>query len=47
MEKFMEARKSFAEASTSRSQDKMKDTSAPIEVDPSMLTTFFETCMKL
>lgn len=41
-ETFMEAKKSFAEVSTSRSNDKPK-----IGIDPSMLTTFLETCMKL
>ena len=38
----IEARKSFTDASTSGS----KDRSEP-EMDPSMLTTFLETCMKL
>jgi len=38
----MEAKKSFTEASTSRSNDKPDK-----EMDPSMLTTFLETCMKL
>lgn len=41
-ETFMEAKKSFAEASTSGS----KDQSEP-GMDPSMLTTFLKTCMKL
>jgi len=41
-ETFMEAKKSFAEASTLGSQDKL-----PTEVDPFVLTTFLETCMKL
>ena len=41
-ETFMEAKKSFADASTSRIKDKPKP-----EMDPSMLTTFLETCMKL
>ena len=41
-EMFMEAKKSFAEASTSGIQDKISE-----EIDPSMLITFFETCMKL
>lgn len=39
---FMEAKKSFTEASTSRRRDKPDQ-----EMDPSMLTTFLETCMKL
>lgn len=39
---FMEVKKSFVKASTSRSQDKLFE-----EVDPSMLTTFLETFMKL
>jgi len=43
----MEANKSFAEASTSGSQNKVPETSVPTEVDPSVLTTFLETCMKL
>ena len=41
-ETFMEARKSFIDASTSGSKDKPEP-----EMDPSMLTTFLETCMKL
>ena len=41
-ETFMEANKSFMEASTSGSKDKLEP-----EMDPSMLTTFLETCMKL
>jgi len=41
-ETFMEAKKSFIEASTSRSKDKPDQ-----EMDPSMLTTFLETCLKL
>jgi len=41
-ETFMEAKKSFVEASTSGSKDKPKQ-----EMDPSMLTTILETCMKL
>jgi len=46
-EKFMEAKKSFTEASTSGSQKKLWETSMPTEVDPSLITTFLETCMKL
>ena len=46
-ETFMEVKKSFAEASASGSHNKPPDTNAPIEVDPSVLTTFLETCMKL
>jgi len=38
----MEAKKSFMEASTSDSKDQPKT-----GMDPSMLTTFLETCMKL
>ena len=38
----MEAKKSFMEASTSGSKDKLE-----LEMEPSMLTTFVETCMKL
>jgi len=41
-ETFMEAKKSFNEASTSRSKDKPNQ-----EMDHSMLTTFLEACMKL
>ena len=41
-ETFMEAKKRFTEASTSGSKDKLEP-----EMDPSMLTTFLETCMKL
>lgn len=38
----MEATKSFVEASTLGSKDKLEP-----EMDRSMLTTFFETCTKL
>ena len=38
----MEAKKSFMEASTSGSKDQLEP-----GMDPSMLTTFLETCMKL
>ena len=38
----MEAKKSFMEASTSGSKDQLE-----LGMDPSMLTTFLETCMKL
>jgi len=38
----MEAKKSFMEASTSGSKEQLE-----IGMDPSMLTTFLETCMKL
>ena len=41
-ETFMEAKKNFTKASTSGSKDKPEP-----EMDPSMLTTFLETCMKL
>lgn len=41
-ENFMEAKKSFANASTSKSKVRLEP-----KVDPSMLTTFLETCMKL
>lgn len=40
-EALMEAKKSFVEASTSGRKDKPK-----LEMYPSMLTTFLETCMK-
>lgn len=46
-ETFMKAKKSFAKVSTSGSHDKVQETSAPIEVDTSVLTTFLETCIKL
>ena len=46
-ETFMEAKKCFAEVSTLGSQNKVQETSTPIEVDPFVLTTFLETCMKL
>jgi len=39
---FMEAKKSFAEVSTSCGKDQPKP-----KIDPSMLNTFLETCMKL
>ena len=38
----MEAKKSFADASTLGSKDKLEP-----DMDPSMLTMFLETCMKL
>lgn len=41
-ETFMEAKKSYVDASTSESKDRPER-----EMDPSMLTTFLETCMKL
>jgi len=41
-ETFMEAKKSFVETSTSGSKDQLEP-----GMDPSMLTTFLETCMKL
>lgn len=41
-ETFMEAKKSFTKVSTSQSKDKPNQ-----EMDPYMLTTFLETCMKL
>lgn len=41
-ETFMEAKKSFTDASTSGSKDRLES-----EMDQSMLTTFLETCMKL
>lgn len=41
-ETFMEVKKSFIDASTSRSKDKPGP-----EMDPSLLTKFLETCMKL
>jgi len=41
-ETFMEAKKSFMEASTLGSKDQLEP-----RMDPSMLTTFLETCMKL
>jgi len=41
-EKFMEAKKSFAEGSILVSKEQ-----AELGMDPSMLTTFLETCMKL
>lgn len=43
----MEEKKRFAEASTSGSQEGTLETSTTQEVDPSVLTTFLETCMKL
>lgn len=41
-ETFIEVKKSFAEASTSGNQDKTIE-----EMDPSMITTFLKSCMKL
>lgn len=41
-ETFMEAKKSFMEASTLGSKDQLE-----LEMDPSMLTKLLETCMKL
>lgn len=46
-ETFMEAKKSFAKAFTLGSQNKVQDTSAPTEVDPSILIMFLEIYMKL
>lgn len=46
-ETFMEAKKKFIEESISGSQNKVSETNAPVEVDPSVLTTFLETCMKV
>jgi len=39
---FMEAKKSFTEVSISGSEDQPE-----LEMNPSMLTTFLETCMKM
>lgn len=44
---FMEAKKRFVEASTLGSEDKVKETSVLAKVDPLVLTTFLETCIKL
>ena len=41
-ETFMEAKRSFFDASTSGSKDKLE-----LEMDPSLLTMFLETYMKL
>ena len=41
-ETFMEARKSFVDASTSKRKDRLE-----LEMDPSMLTMFLEISMKL
>jgi len=41
-ETFKEAKRSFADASTLGSKDRME-----LEMDPSILTTFLETCMEL
>ena len=46
-EMFMGVKKIFVGASTLGSQDKLLETSMPTETDPSVLTTFLETCMKL
>jgi len=43
----MEAKKSFTEASTLQSQEKLLRTSTTQEVDPSVLATFMKTYMKL
>lgn len=45
-ETFMEAKKNFAEASTSGSQEKSARNSEVKDVDPSLLVTFIKTCMK-
>lgn len=42
-ETFMEAKKSFIEASTSGSQDKLLETNTSTKIDPSVLTMFLET----
>ena len=46
-ETLMEDKKSFAEASTLGSQNKVLETSAPAKVDPSILTTYLEKYVKL
>lgn len=46
-ETFMEAKKKFVEASTSRSEEKPVGNSEVQNVDPSLLATFLKTCMKL
>lgn len=46
-ETFMEVKKSFVEASTSGIQNKVQETNVPAEIDPSILTMFLETCIKL
>jgi len=46
-ETFMEAKKNFAKVSASGIQDKMQEISASAEVDSSVLTMFWETCVKL
>lgn len=43
----MEAKNNFAEASTSRSQEKPIGNSEVKDVNPSLLATFLKTCMKL
>lgn len=44
---FMEAKKNFIEASTSGSHEKTPKTSVTQKIDPSILATFLQTCMKL
>jgi len=46
-ETFMEAKKNIAKPYTSGSLEKMPEISVTQEVDPSILTTFLKTCMKL
>lgn len=46
-ENFMEAKKRFAEASTTGSHNRVPKTNVTTEADPSVLTMFLETCMKL
>lgn len=46
-ETFMEAKKNFVEAFTSGSHEQMPGTSVMLELDPSVLATFLNTCMKL
>lgn len=46
-EAFMEAKKKFAMASTSGSQEEMPKSSTTQEVDTSVLDTFLKNCMKL
>jgi len=46
-EKFLEEKKNFAEASTSRIQEKMLEANMTQEVDPSIPTTCLKTYMKL
>lgn len=44
---FMEAKKSWVEASTSKTHENFGGNNEAQDIDPSLLATFLKTCMKL